>query len=532
MADELVRAVLLLRPREGRSFSAAVAAMTAQDPHDRRYLSHEELEARYGASPQDVEKVASFAAQNGLEVAEINREGRLVVLAGTGKQFAAAFRCELERVQVGQLLYRRPRQAFGISAELEEIVEGVFGLDNLPRFTRVDRSRHAVPAKGDSSTPDASLKAGKRSVPPSHPAEIMHRYRFPEEPKGKGQTIAILLLGGGFYEEDIRQFFGARMPRLEVVEVGGAKNDPAPRPAIRKYFDELKAGQAPSGDAELISQIWWTLEATVDIELAGSFAPGADLVVYFAPNEERGKIEGVTRVLTDRKHDPSVLSCSWGISEAEVDAAYVEALDRIFQLAALRGISVCYSSGDKGGDPQDGRPTVDYPASSPHVLSCGGTTLLPRSLGKPESAWYEPMGSVVLATGGGFSRFFPRPDWQRGVPASPDGKARRGVPDVAGKADYTSGYDLLLAGRQTLGGGTSSAAPMWAGLLARFNQALGARIGWITPLLYRPQLAQSLNDIVVGHNGVYKAVPGWDATTGWGTPDGEALLRALLLKKG
>ncbi len=530
VADERVRAVLLLRPCAGRSISAAVAAMAAQDPHDRRYLSHQELEARYGAAPQDVEKVSSFAAQNGFEVAEINREGRLVALTGTEEQFAAAFRCEIERVHVGQRRFRRPRQAFGIPAGLGEIVEGVFGLDNLPRFTRVDRSRHAVPAKEDSATPDASLEAGKGSVPPSQPAEIMRRYRFPEEPKGKGETIAILLLGGGFYEEDIRQFFGPRMPRLEVVEVGGAANDPAPRAAVRKYFDELKSGHAPSGDPELISQIWWTLEATVDIELAGSFAPGADLVVYFAPNEERGKLEGVTRVLTDREHDPSVLSCSWGISEAEVDAAYVGALDRIFQLAALRGISVCYSSGDKGADPQDGRPTVDYPASSPHVLSCGGTTLLPRDLGKPESAWYEPMGSVVLATGGGFSRFFPRPDWQRGVPEDPGGKARRGVPDVAGKADYKSGYDLLLAGRQTLGGGTSSAAPMWAGLLARFNQALGTRIGWLTPLLYRPELAQRLNDIVVGQNGVYQAAPGWDATTGWGTPDGEALLKAL--KKG
>lgn len=532
VVDQRLRAVLLLRPRAERSFSEAVAAMANQGPHERRYLSHDELEARYGASPQDVEKVTSFAAQHGLEVAEINREGRLVALVGTGKQFAAAFRCELEPVQVGRRSFRRPRQALAIPAALEEIVEGVFGLDNLPRFTRVDRSLHAVPAKGDSSTPAASLTADKGSIPPSQPAEIMRRYRFPEKPQGEGQTIAILLLGGGFYEEDIRQFFGPRMPRLEVVEVGGATNNPAPRAAVRKYFDELESGQAPSGHPELISQIWWTLEATVDIELAGSFAPGADLVVYFAPNEERGKIEGVIRVLTDRQHDPSVLSCSWGISEAEVDAAYVGALDRIFQLAALRGISICYSSGDKGADSQDGRPTVDYPASSPHVLSCGGTTLLPRNLGKPESAWYEPMGSVVLATGGGFSRFFPRPDWQRGVPKSPGGKARRGLPDVAGKADYASGYDLLLAGRQTLGGGTSSAAPMWAGLLARFNQALGTRVGWITPLLYRPQLAQRLNDIVVGQNGVYKAAPGWDATTGWGTPDGEALLRALGRKKG
>lgn len=271
----------------------------------------------------------------------------------------------------------------------------------------------------------------------------------------------------------------------------------------------------------------WTLEATVDVELAGSFAPGADLVVYFAPNEERGKLEGLTAILTDRKERPSVISCSWGLSEADADEPYVRALEQLFELAALSGVSVCYSSGDNGPDPQDGEPTVSYPASSPHVLGCGGTTLWPVSVGQPEHAWREKMGPTVLATGGGFSRIFHRPAWQRGVDDARGG-AWRGVPDVAGKADFYNAYEIFLAGRSwALGGGTSSAAPMWAALLARFNQALGRRVGWLTPLLYRPDLARCQQDIVHGGNGLFQSALGWDAATGWGSPDGEALLAAL-----
>ena len=498
--------------------------MTAQPPHERRYLSHEEIEALYGAAPSDVEKVASFAAAHGLEVAEVNLQGRLVVLEGPHERLAEAFQCEIEAVQRGPNQHFRAGAA-ELPAELQGIVENVFGLDNLPRFNRGEHTRHAL-RKDPAATPDGAPPASTENLDASTPEEIIRRYRFPAT-TGKGQTIAILLLGGGFYEEDIRQYFGDRMPRLDVVEVGGATNDPAPRKAVQQYFEALEKHQDPNVSSELSSQIWWTLEATVDIELAGSFAPDAHLVVYFAPNEERGKIEGVTAVLTDRENDPSLLSCSWGISEADIDDAYVQSLEGVLQRAVLQGVSVCYSSGDSGADVADGKPSAQYPASSPFVLGCGGTTL-PQTPDKPEFAWNESRGTRVLATGGGFSRFFARPKWQRGVPDSPDGKAQRGVPDVAGKADFATGYEIFLVGRRwKLGGGTSSATPMWAGLLARFNQALGSRLGWVTPHFYRPEMAGKLTDIVDGNNGMYEAIPGWDATTGWGAPDGQALLQGL-----
>jgi kumamolisin len=130
-----------------------------------------------------------------------------------------------------------------------------------------------------------------------------------------------------------------------------------------------------------------------------------------------------------------------------------------------------------------------------------------------------------LATGGGFSQFFERPAWQH---CTGHEGAGRGVPDVAGKADYANGYLCRLAGRGVLGGGTSVVVPMWAGLVACLNHRLGRRCGWLTPLLYHARMGGVLTDVFEGNNGLYDAVEGWDATTGLGSPRGETLLRALL----
>ena len=526
MAKHVVRVGLLLRPKNGADPAKSVAAMAAVHPRKRRLVACQELDASYGASPEDVAAVEAFAAKHGLEVVEVNRAGRLVILRATLEAFAESLRCKLKAhdQQGPGKVYHRPEHPIGAPTELADLVEGIFGLDNLPRFLRHDRADIAV---GEAAPAVDDQSAAAPSRPSTHPAEVMQRYLFPSNATGRGQKIAILLLGGGFYMEDVKAFFADKIPKIQVVEVGGATNDPAPREAITQFLTELRSGQAPTADAELRTQIWWTLEATVDVQLAASFAPDAELVVYFANNDELGKIEGLTAVLTDAENDPQVLSCSWGASEAELDIEFVRATDRIFQVAALRGISVCYASGDKGTRIESGQPTPDFPAASPHVISCGGT-ILPGEAQTPESVWYESKGPLVLATGGGFSGVFERPGWQQGVPDAPDGQPRRGVPDVAAKADYAIGYDLLVAGGVYFGGGTSSAAPLWAALLARFNEALGTRLGWVTPLFYLPRYQDGLDKVEDGGNGYFKAASGWDACTGWGTPKGERLLSLLL----
>ena len=266
----------------------------------------------------------------------------------------------------------------------------------------------------------------------------------------------------------------------------------------------------------------WTIEATMDVELAAAFAPGAHIVVYFAPNNERGRFSGLSRALADAVHRPSVFSYSWGAPEDSMARQVLRVMDRCYQLAALRGVTICVSSGDSG------RTGVNFPASSPHVLACGGTHLHIDNGAVRETVWNEQHGSMQMSSSGGFSRVFARPSWQPASLAEKCGaKSGRGVPDVAAKADLATGYEIVAGNHTIPMGGTSAAAPLWAGLIARLNQKLKTRVGYLTPLLYARRFAHTTHDITAGNNGPHNAMPGWDPCTGNGTPDGKALLAAL-----
>ena len=197
----------------------------------------------------------------------------------------------------------------------------------------------------------------------------------------------------------------------------------------------------------------------------------------------------------------------------------------------MMGITVLAASGDDGASDgsTSGTPTVDFPAASPYVVGCGGTKLtISGSAIGGEQAWNE-LSSNEGATGGGVSEFFALPTYQQSakVPKAPNGFVGRGVPDVAGDADPASGYDVVVDGQQSVIGGTSAVAPLWAGLLALINQSLGANAGYINPLLYSAKVEATFHDVMAGSNGNYSAGSGWDACTGLGSPNGAALLAAL-----
>ena len=175
----------------------------------------------------------------------------------------------------------------------------------------------------------------------------------------------------------------------------------------------------------------------------------------------------------------------------------------------------------------DGQQHVDFPASSPHVVACGGTKLEASGTTiTSEVVWNESTGG---ATGGGISAVFPVPSYQQGITlptsANPGGKAGRGVPDVAGDADPETGYNIVTDGSATVVGGTSAVAPLWAGLIARINGARTQPVGFINTLLYGAPA--SFHDITSGTNGAYSAGPGWDACTGLGSPIGTAIATTL-----
>jgi kumamolisin len=185
----------------------------------------------------------------------------------------------------------------------------------------------------------------------------------------------------------------------------------------------------------------------------------------------------------------------------------------------------------------DGLQHVDFPASSPYALACGGTELMVASDGSygSEQVWNETANQEG-ATGGGVSDYFPLPSYQANanVPptVNPGNFKGRGLPDVSGDADPVSGYVVYVDGQAAVIGGTSAVAPLWAGLTACINSSLGKSVGNLTSLVYSQiePVAGTFYSVTQGNNGAYSASAGWNPCTGWGSPDGLAIQAALTVK--
>ncbi|MGS0757575.1 S53 family peptidase, partial [Roseateles sp. GG27B] len=205
------------------------------------------------------------------------------------------------------------------------------------------------------------------------------------------------------------------------------------------------------------------------------------IAVYFAPNTNQGFLDAITTAVHDSVNKPSVISISWGSAEANWSAQGMTQFDQAFQAAAAMGVTVCCAAGDSGSSDSvaDGKAHVDFPASSPFALGCGGTRLTASGQTiSSEVVWNaNPTSS---ATGGGVSAFFGLPSYQANahVPTI-NGAGGRGVPDVAGDADPASGYQVRVDGQNLVFGGTSAVAPLWAGLIALMNQKLGHPVGFL-----------------------------------------------------
>jgi kumamolisin len=270
-------------------------------------------------------------------------------------------------------------------------------------------------------------------------------------------------------------------------------------------------------------------EVLLDIEVIGAVAPGARIVVYFAPNTSRGFQDALTTAIHDATNKPSVISISWGSAESTWTAQSMTAFDTAAQEAAALGVTICAADGDNGSSDAetDGKNHVDFPASSPHILACGGTSLESANGAiTSETVWND--GAQGGASGGGYSVQFPMPSWQISAKIKAPSGSGRGVPDVAGDADPNTGYNILVDGQKLVFGGTSAVAPLWTGLIALLNQKLGKPVGFFQPGLYAlPAADKAFHDITSGNNGAFSAGPGWDAVTGLGSPNGSNILAAL-----
>jgi kumamolisin len=441
-----------------------------------------------GAGHDDIDAVERFAHEHGLTVTSVSPEARSIGLLGTVSQMDDAFGVKLGQYRRDDLVYRGREGGITVPEELADTVVGVLGLDDRPQARAHFRYAAAAPGAVKARMPTAGLS----------PAEVAQRYGFPTGVNGAGQSVAVIELGGGYRTGDLNTYFqelGAGMPTVMAVSVDGAKNSP---------------GDPADG------------EVMLDIEVIGAVAPGARIVVYFAPNTTRGFYDAVAAALYDARHKPSVISISWGQNELAWTPQAMDAYDALFADAATQGVTVYAAAGDDGAADNAQGLNVDFPASSPHVVACGGTTLTDTD----EVVWNE-LASGHGATGGGVSIHFGLPPYQGAakVPSNPNGQPGRGVPDVAGDADPLTGYRVRVDGNDTVIGGTSAVAPLWSGLTALANQSNGRAAGDPHDRLYAHP--ETFTDITSGDNGGYQAGSGWDPCTGLGSPKGREVAAVL-----
>ncbi len=512
-------------------------------PADRVELTEDELATWHGPDPKHVRLVEDFARRFELDVVRVVPLLREVVLAGPVRQLNKAFRVKLAQFQHERGIVQAHDEEVHLPAALAAVVEAVLGLDDVP-IMRVSFARGRSGSRGRS--------------PKLLPVPALTKvYRFPAGASGRGQTVAILCFGGGYHLSDIQYFFRRMLkrpvPRIECFSVKGITNQPFAKEPLQNFVAALSNSSMSWADLETKFTDWQTVlattEVTMDIQIIGAAAPGARIAVYFAPPTALGIRAAIFAALgrgpegapIRGRRAADIISMSWGQAEQDWHSHGIRSIDAALQLAKTQNVSVCVASGDFGSaDPLGTKIAgVEFPASSPQVLACGGTR------GTSDSVYNETWHGSPTASGGGYSGFFARPAYQQAIPSpstssipawvSPGHKERRnfigrGLPDVAASA---TGYDIYCGGLRTEGNGTSASTPLWAALLAVMSEGLGARVGFLNHLLYNGHLAGGFSAVTSGNNetdpavAFFKAQPDWDPCTGWGTPDAGKLMALL-----
>ncbi len=473
------------RPGSADDFAALAKVSTREELADLRRTQYAE-----GAR-----LVELFAQQHGLEVAEVDFAKRRIRLSGTIAQMAKAFATELVSCRVARRECHTHLEPVHIAEALAPWTRGVLGLDTRPRL-RPRLRPFAVNAAN-------SAKA-------LWPADMARLYGISAPSRGAGQCIGIIAPSGGYLPDDLAlaaQHIGAAFPAVVDVSVDLGRN---------------KFGGGTLADQEL----------ALDLQVAGAVAPAARLVVYFTDNSEQGLADAVLAAVHDDVHRPNAISISWGAAELDW-SAYQQAQDILSDALAdsvTLGVVVTAATGDALATDavDDDLVHVNFPASSPYVLACGGSSIELAADGNSissEVVWNDGK----RGTGGGISEVFDIPEYQQGLvmPASVStGKSGRGIPDVTAAAAERNGYNIFVNRKLVVQGGTSAVAPLWAAFVALINAERGSALRRIHPVVYGDA---ALFRSVTGNNktgtlGYEAKGSGWNACAGLGAPLGAAIL--------
>jgi subtilase family serine protease len=483
-------------------------------PKYRQWLTPEEFAAQFGPSEQQIQTVQSWLQQQGLAPGKVARGGGWVAFSGTAAEVEQAFQVQLHTYSVhGQTVYANATEP-SVPAELAGIVAGVRGLSNIALQPQVILAQGRAAAGAQPLTPQSF--AAQYDLQPLYDSGI----------DGTGVDIAV----AGQAEMDpgdvqaFRSAMGLPAAQLRVVHADGSAD-----------------GSTAQADVA---------EAETDLEWAGTVARNASLTYVTAQS-----VLDAAAYAVDQDLAP-VLSLSYGACEQSFMAADLAAYQDIFAQANAEGITVVTSTGDAGAAACDAGNVqashglaVNFPASLPYVTAVGGTQLnaSTQSGHAAEAGWSSAAGEIA-AGGGGSSALFARPVWQQasGMPA--DGA--RDLPDLSfaaalAQGSSQGGYAVCIAGScGERAGGTSVAAPAFAGMVALLVQRSGGSLGNVNPELYRLAAAQPqiFYDVTGGSNAVscaagtagcsaagsigYNAAGGYDLATGLGAVDANALVTA------
>ena len=552
-----VTVTVLVRRRPGTAPLPDHHHWEVAPPGQRETLGVGEFTRRYGAAEEELDAVADFLASHGLTIHERHAGRSRVVAEGSAEEVGAAFGVALGRYEAPRRPLRRgvkradgralpdpgdDTQAYrGFEGEvhlpphLHDVVTAVIGLDN--------RKLGAPAGTGDPS--------GASPLPPTSVASL---YNLPNT-GAAGQTIGLFAAAdesAAFLPSDITEFINSLpagyQTQPNVTAIGLTVNGTT-------YTNDtsiILSGTA--GDS--------AYEITQDISTSAAVAQGCNINVYMTEGSEAGWEAFLNRAIVPDAGDnpPSVLSASWvmtlsddsgTIGDPSNSGSMASVLDGLLQKAAARLITVFLPIGDWGADDADPDTHchVAFPNSDPWATSCGGTIIGTVSGTPPnwdEWVWSDafsssssPFGSPTAdfgATGGGVSDTFPVPSWQTSAGVNQksknDDKVRRGLPDITGMVALTG---FFLNGGGYAFTGTSCVAPLYAGMTACLNSALGQPVGFLNPTIYA-NATEICRDITHGNNDsgdtpdspYYTAAVGWDACSGWGTVDGTKLLTTLI----
>lgn len=477
---------------------------TPGDPQFHHFLSSTEFARRFGPTQAQYDRLKNQARQHGLRVVGEHKAHTVLDVQASAATIRSVFGSRLSLLQqTDGKQYLAPDRQPVVPSAFSALGADVVGLNQKPRHAHfIEMGKAKVDQHGAPVRPhDGNGSAGSYE-----PADILTAYNVDPTIQNGGQAVALFELSSANYADatTYANQYGLPAPNLVQLTVDGGTSD-------------------TSGSNEVM----------LDIEMIMAIGNSNTIYVYTGPNNAAGSLDTYTAIADDQVVNQ--VSTSWGLDEGREGQAAANAQDAVFAQMVAEGMALFAASGDCGAFDSGGSTLdVDFPASDPNVTGVGGTTLATDSVQNyvSESVWNDSSDTTRCQNGagggGGISSLWPIPSYQQGVSSNaPPGEfstTMRNVPDVSLNANPATGYMVYnsLGGGWLVLGGTSAAAPLWAGFWSLISQSAGGSAGFANPILYSlandpTSYANDFHDVTSDYNLWYGAVPGYDLGSGWGS---------------